>query len=85
MLLTALFAKIFLKKTFLKNKKDRDADKVQTISRPLCLTVTVTRLFIGCFPITSAGFFPQSKNIRDMKPCSACLRNYFNKLFLPLQ
>ena len=24
MLLTALFAKIFLKKTFLKNKKDRD-------------------------------------------------------------
>ena len=43
------------------------ADKVQTISRPSCLTVTVTRFFVVS-RLLSAALFPQSvKLIRDIK------------------
>ena len=60
---------------FLKQKKTVTADKGQTISRPSCLTVTVTRIFHRLFryidfcPTTSAGTFPTIRNtfFRDMK------------------
>lgn len=58
-----------------KQKKTVTADKGQTISRPPCLTVTVTRFFIvflilgAARPTTSAALFPQSvKLVRDIKP-----------------
>ena len=63
------------------------ADRGQTISRPSCLTVTVTRLFRR-LATTSAALFPQSENIsyfRDIKPFSACLCFYSTTSPLCLQ